>query len=419
MARARWSEHIKSASGTAKAIGFHYMLWLYGPECWTWELVATCRVTEGGEVVTVEHHFEDKWQMDRFVGDASSCCGKHVPVKDAETVDPVDGGEWADEQEIQAIGADGGPLKKLEQPKTWNLTTGGQGNPMLRFTGMLMRSELGYQRFLANWRAFKEQEQRIPLRSDTMTCVKYGGDYNIGTAINQIRTEGSFVKGYPERIDRLTNEGFVWNEHDFRASKFMGALSTWVASQGATWDRRPPSTPGASTPGVVVQYMGESYNLGRSWHQMTTSRCMYIASDAAVLSFVLELGFEFETETFYTNARHLLPEEEQWKLLPSHKRFAVPSGFKVAEPPPPAQLEFGSPERSELIERSILFKWPMDGWHVGKITSINMDADRKMEGVGNVNFFVHYEVDDDTSEHVLQLANYGQENEWVLLEKEA
>ena len=56
---------------------------------------------------------------------------------------------------------------------------------------------------------------------------------------------------------------------------------------------------------------------------------------------------------------------------------------------------------------------------MGKITSINMDADRKMEGVGNVNFFVHYEVDDDTSEHVLQLANYGQENEWVLLEKKA
>ena len=115
-----------------------------------------------------------------------------------------------------------------------------------------------------------------------------------------------------------------------------------------------------------------------------------------------------------------LEEEEQWKLLPSHKRFAVPSGFKVAEPPPPAQLEFGSPERSELIERSILFKWPMDGWHVGKITSINMDADRKMEGVGNVNFFVHYEVDDDEVPTVLQLAEYDGEDAiegcWVLLE---
>ena len=35
-----------------------------------------------------------------------------------------------------------------------------------------------------------------------------------------------------------------------------------------------------------------------------------------------------------------------------------------------------------------------------------------------VNFFVHYEIDDDTSHHVLKLEAYGGEstNSWVLLE---
>jgi hypothetical protein len=35
-----------------------------------------------------------------------------------------------------------------------------------------------------------------------------------------------------------------------------------------------------------------------------------------------------------------------------------------------------------------------------------------------VNFFVHYEIDDNTSKHVLSLGEYGGENPsaWVLLE---
>lgn len=35
-----------------------------------------------------------------------------------------------------------------------------------------------------------------------------------------------------------------------------------------------------------------------------------------------------------------------------------------------------------------------------------------------VNFFIHYEIDDNTSQHVLELDTYGGdgENAWVLLE---
>ena len=35
--------------------------------------------------------------------------------------------------------------------------------------------------------------------------------------------------------------------------------------------------------------------------------------------------------------------------------------------------------------------------------------------VGTINFFIHYEVDEDTSKHSLQLSAYGKEKEWVLL----
>ena len=39
----------------------------------------------------------------------------------------------------------------------------------------------------------------------------------------------------------------------------------------------------------------------------------------------------------------------------------------------------------------------------------------KVKDVGKINFFIHYEVDGDTSKHSLQLGAYGKDHEWVLL----
>jgi hypothetical protein len=46
----------------------------------------------------------------------------------------------------------------------------------------------------------------------------------------------------------------------------------------------------------------------------------------------------------------------------------------------------------------------------------NLDKRRKVDGEV-VNFFVHYEIDDNTSRHVLSLDTYGGESPsaWVLL----
>ena len=51
------------------------------------------------------------------------------------------------------------------------------------------------------------------------------------------------------------------------------------------------------------------------------------------------------------------------------------------------------------------------------VAEASLDKRRKVEGEV-VNFFVHYEIDDNTSKHVLSLDEYGGENPsaWVLLE---
>ena len=35
----------------------------------------------------------------------------------------------------------------------------------------------------------------------------------------------------------------------------------------------------------------------------------------------------------------------------------------------------------------------------------------------NVNFIIYYEVDDDNSKHALSITTFGENKEWVLLEK--
>ena len=44
----------------------------------------------------------------------------------------------------------------------------------------------------------------------------------------------------------------------------------------------------------------------------------------------------------------------------------------------------------------------------GKIVAVNTDA-RFRVGDNKINFFIYYEVDDDTSKHHLSASNYGRE----------
>ena len=67
-----------------------------------------------------------------------------------------------------------------------------------------------------------------------------------------------------------------------------------------------------------------------------------------------------------------------------------------------------------------LYNWPVVGWCVGTIKARNTDArfsktiDSQRE---KVNFIIYYEVDDDNSKHALSLAAFGEDKDWVLLEK--
>ena len=87
-------------------------------------------------------------------------------------------------------------------------------------------------------------------------------------------------------------------------------------------------------------------------------------------------------------------------------------------------MALGSKEASgadELVDRSILYNWPVVGWCVGIIKARNTDArfSKTIEGKReNVNFIIYYEIDDEEVKTVLRAADYGgdEDGAWVLLE---
>ena len=98
----------------------------------------------------------------------------------------------------------------------------------------------------------------------------------------------------------------------------------------------------------------------------------------------------------------------------------------MSEAPPPAeQLAFSKAEEAPanaLVGKSILFKWPVVGWCVGKITARNLDGRsyRQIEGERvTVNFQIFYELDQQTVKTVLRLTEYGGEEDmaWRLLDE--
>jgi hypothetical protein len=80
---------------------------------------------------------------------------------------------------------------------------------------------------------------------------------------------------------------------------------------------------------------------------------------------------------------------------------AAPDGFRFVDEPPHADaLTPKHPAQLTLVGRSLLYCWESVGWCVGVITEANLDKRRKVESE-MVNFFVHYEIDDNARELVL------------------
>ena len=94
------------------------------------------------------------------------------------------------------------------------------------------------------------------------------------------------------------------------------------------------------------------------------------------------------------------------------------SGIRLSPKPDEAALEPGGAGGKQLVGRSIIYHWTEHGWCSGVIERTNSDKSKMIDG-DMVNFMVHYEVDENLSDHVLQLASYvpdGPANSWVLLE---
>ena len=91
-------------------------------------------------------------------------------------------------------------------------------------------------------------------------------------------------------------------------------------------------------------------------------------------------------------------------------------GYTILEQPPPNLEEMLSFSKEEgaaadaLVGEKVLFCWPVVGWCVGTITKRNLNpkvikrVDDKME---KVNFYIHYEIDDDTVKTILRMSEYG------------
>jgi len=309
-AQTRWQEHINSSRTKPKDIGFHYYLRKYGrtkkdlDAHFTFELIETCRIS-GDEVCTQKHT-----GLTRVTNPNAPCA--------AEKVNHIRGLDWANTREKQLISDAGGMMKNLDNPTTFNLTPGGQGDAKVMFMSMVLRSEFCFKRFLAVFNDFKEKKERIPVRADNNYMFQ-GENYNIGKLISNIRVKGAYVSGFPHHIEQLTDAGFQWNPHDDALLKFIRAISVYKREQGDTWNGTIPCMQGGKK--IVVELDGNDYNLGSTLYNVVQSRQYLVRDPEQALSLLVAVGFK--STKLYNNYfadpdkifYHAVSAEEAKKLL--------------------------------------------------------------------------------------------------------
>eukprot|EP00966_Prymnesium_polylepis_P303653 7014418-Prymnesium_polylepis.2 len=100
----------------------------------------------------------------------------------------------------------------------------------------------------------------------------------------------------------------------------------------------------------------------------------------------------------------------------------APEGFTISlTPPSGAALAFSKQESAAadaLVGKSILYNWPVIGWHVGVLQQRVTNGRIKRSGK-QCNFYIFYQVDDDEVPTALQLDYYGLDDDggWVLLQE--
>jgi len=105
--------------------------------------------------------------------------------------DRIEAGEWLNNEERRLIKLYGGPMRNWDDSnQTLNLTTGGQGDPKLRFATILRKSRKGMEKV---WKELKQfQNDNGHLRIPTNHINKSGT--NLGTISKSIRQHGTFLQ---------------------------------------------------------------------------------------------------------------------------------------------------------------------------------------------------------------------------------
>ena len=86
---------------------------------------------------------------------------------------------------------------------------------------------------------------------------------------------------------------------------------------------------------------------------------------------------------------------------------AFPDGITRLAAPEGAALEVGS---QALVGKAICFSWTAVGWCLGIVVRHNTETDRRRKINGKViNHVMHYEIDDEEADHVLELDGYGEQ----------
>ena len=134
----------------------------------------------------------------------------------------------------------------------------------------------------------------------------------------------------------------------------------------------------------------------------------------------------------------------QWRLMSQHslsqhstrqqqtKQSSEPSAASPTACPPGSQSSVRAPEwlagainspvGSQLVGKSILYKWPprLGGWLVGKIEEANSNKGQDNDETFAYNFKVAYEGEDERASHLLSVESYAKvasdkTDSWVLL----
>eukprot|EP00415_Alexandrium_ostenfeldii_P001033 UN1033 len=117
-------------------------------------------------------------------------------------------------------------------------------------------SDKRWEMFLTALHSFKRREGHC--------CVPWRhreGSYNLGIAVNGVRSRGYFVSGHPERREELDQLGFVWRVDDAQWSHFLEALWAFASREGHCL--------------VPQRHVEKGYALGRALSSMRNSG-MYI-----------------------------------------------------------------------------------------------------------------------------------------------